>query len=127
MTLQEKLHHLTLTTMAQNLETMTAQAAHQNLSFAAALERLADLELEARRQRAEIRRRGVRQAREEAPVAGKLPVIVECEVAEAALRRRREDRALQKEPQRRDDEQGEQRAAQPVDEHHARVAERPRR
>ena len=53
---------------------------------------------------------GVRQAREEAPVAGKLPVIVECEVAEAALRRRREDRALQKEPQRRDDEQGEQRA-----------------
>ncbi len=34
--------------MAQHLETMTAQAANQNLSFAAALERLADLELEAR-------------------------------------------------------------------------------
>ena len=56
MTLEEKLHQLSLTTMAQNLETMTAQAAHQNLSFAAALERLADLELEARRQRAIERR-----------------------------------------------------------------------
>ena len=56
MTLEEKLHQLTLTTMAQNLETMTAQAANQNLSFAAALERLADLELEARRQRSIERR-----------------------------------------------------------------------
>src|SRR5262252_2474799 len=56
MTLEEKLYQLSLTTMAQNLETMTAQAAHQNLSFAAALERLADLELEARRQRAIERR-----------------------------------------------------------------------
>ena len=34
--------------MAQKLETMTQEAANQNLSFAAALERLADLELEAR-------------------------------------------------------------------------------
>jgi len=34
--------------MAQKLETMTQEATHQNLSFAAALERLADLELEAR-------------------------------------------------------------------------------
>ena len=42
--------------MAQNLETIKAQAASQNLSFAAALERLADLELEARRQRAIERR-----------------------------------------------------------------------
>ncbi|MGO9639598.1 MAG: IS21-like element helper ATPase IstB [Terracidiphilus sp.] len=48
MTLEEKLAQLRLTTMAQKLETMTQEAAHQNLSFAAALERLADLELEAR-------------------------------------------------------------------------------
>jgi DNA replication protein DnaC len=34
--------------MAQTLETITTQAAAQNLSFSAALERLADLELEAR-------------------------------------------------------------------------------
>ena len=45
MTLQEKLTQLHLTTMAQKLETMTQEAANQNLSFAAALERLADLEL----------------------------------------------------------------------------------
>lgn len=42
--------------MAQNLETMTAQAAKENLSFGAALDHLADLELEARRQRAIERR-----------------------------------------------------------------------
>jgi len=48
MTLEEKLRQLTLTTMAQQMETITSQAAAQNLSFAAALERLADLELEAR-------------------------------------------------------------------------------
>jgi DNA replication protein DnaC len=42
--------------MAQHLETMTAQAASQNLSFAAALERLADLELEARHRRSIDRR-----------------------------------------------------------------------
>lgn len=42
--------------MAQHLETMTSPAASQNLSFAAALERLADLELEARHQRAIERR-----------------------------------------------------------------------
>jgi len=35
-------------TMAQKLETLTQEAANQNLSFAAALERLADLELETR-------------------------------------------------------------------------------
>jgi DNA replication protein DnaC len=56
MTLEEKLRQLTLTTMAQNLETMAAQAASQNLSFPAALDRLADLELEARRQRSIERR-----------------------------------------------------------------------
>ena len=56
MNLKEKLRQLTLTTMAQHLETMTSQAANQNLSFPAALERLADLELEARRQRAIERR-----------------------------------------------------------------------
>jgi DNA replication protein DnaC len=42
--------------MAQNLETITAQAANQNLSLSAALERLADLELEARHQRSIERR-----------------------------------------------------------------------
>ncbi len=42
--------------MAENLETVTAQAAKENLSFAAALERFADLELEARRQRSIERR-----------------------------------------------------------------------
>jgi DNA replication protein DnaC len=56
MTLPEKLSQLRLTTMAQNLETMTREAAAQNLSFAAALERLADLELEARHGRAIERR-----------------------------------------------------------------------
>jgi DNA replication protein DnaC len=56
MTLEEKLRQLTLTTMAQNLETMTNQAASRNLSFPAALERLADLELEARHRRAIERR-----------------------------------------------------------------------
>jgi len=56
MTLEEKLRQLTLTTMAQNLETMTAQAASRNLSFPAALEGLADLELEARHCRAIERR-----------------------------------------------------------------------
>src|SRR2546427_10497949 len=54
--LEEKLRQLTLTTMAQNLETMTNQAASRNLSFPAALERLADLELEARHRRAIERR-----------------------------------------------------------------------
>jgi len=43
-------------TMAQNLETMTKEAATQNLSFSAALERLTDLELEARHGRAIQRR-----------------------------------------------------------------------
>jgi DNA replication protein DnaC len=56
MTLEEKLRQLTLTTMAQNLETMTAQAASRNLNFPAALEGLADLELEARHGRAIERR-----------------------------------------------------------------------
>src|SRR5208283_1283888 len=56
MTLPEKLSQLRLTTMAQKLETMTREAATQNLSFAAALERLADLELEARHSRAIERR-----------------------------------------------------------------------
>jgi DNA replication protein DnaC len=56
MTLQEKLRQLTLTTMAQNLETMTAPAASRNLNFPAALEGLADLELESRHRRAIERR-----------------------------------------------------------------------
>jgi DNA replication protein DnaC len=42
--------------MAQSLETITTQTASQNLSFPAALERLADLELEARHRRAIERR-----------------------------------------------------------------------
>lgn len=42
--------------MAQNLETMTAQVASRNLNFPAALEGLADLELEARHRRAIERR-----------------------------------------------------------------------
>ena len=42
--------------MAQHLETMTAQAASRNLNFPAALEGLADLELEARHRRAIERR-----------------------------------------------------------------------
>lgn len=42
--------------MAQSLETITAQAATRNLNFPAALERLADLELEARHRRAIERR-----------------------------------------------------------------------
>jgi DNA replication protein DnaC len=42
--------------MAHNLETMTAQAASHNLTFPAALEGLADLELEARHCRAIERR-----------------------------------------------------------------------
>lgn len=56
MTLDEKLRQLTLTTMAQHLETMTVQAASRNLSFPATLESLADLELEARHRRAIERR-----------------------------------------------------------------------
>jgi DNA replication protein DnaC len=56
MTLDEKLRQLSLTTMAQSLETITAQAATRNLNFPAALERLADLELEARHRRAIERR-----------------------------------------------------------------------
>jgi len=43
-------------TMAQKLETLTQEAANQNLSFVAALERLADLELEARHGQAIERR-----------------------------------------------------------------------
>jgi DNA replication protein DnaC len=42
--------------MAQHLETITAQAASQNLSFPAVLERLSDLELEARHRRSIERR-----------------------------------------------------------------------
>jgi hypothetical protein len=48
MTLEEKLRQLTLTMMPQSLETITTQAATRHLNFAAALERWADLELEAR-------------------------------------------------------------------------------
>jgi DNA replication protein DnaC len=56
MTLEEKLRQLSLTTMAQSLPTLTTETASQNLSFPAALERFADLELEARHRRAIERR-----------------------------------------------------------------------
>jgi DNA replication protein DnaC len=56
MTLEEKLRQLSLTTMAQTLETISPQAVSQNLNFSAALERLADLELEASHRRAIQRR-----------------------------------------------------------------------
>jgi len=46
--LEQKLEQLKLTTMSQHLEATLKEAAAKNLSFAALLESLADLELEAR-------------------------------------------------------------------------------
>ena len=55
-TLEQKLQQLNLTAMSQQLEKILAEAASRNLSVAATLEALADLELEARHQRAIERR-----------------------------------------------------------------------
>src|SRR5262245_17478431 len=54
--LHQKLNQLNLTTMSQNLDQILADAAAQNLSLAAALESLADRELEVRNSRAIERR-----------------------------------------------------------------------
>jgi DNA replication protein DnaC len=54
--LQQKLNSLTLSTMSRQLETTLTEAATRNLSVAATLEWLADVELEARQQRAVERR-----------------------------------------------------------------------
>jgi DNA replication protein DnaC len=54
--LEQKLQQLSLTAMSRQLEKTLAEAATRNLSVAATLEALADLELEARRQRAMERR-----------------------------------------------------------------------
>jgi DNA replication protein DnaC len=56
MTLPEKLDQLSLTTMSRHLDQTIADAGANNLSFAATLDRLADLELEARRRRSIERR-----------------------------------------------------------------------
>ena len=55
-TLPQKLEQLSLTTMSHHLDQTIAEAATNNLSFPATLERLADLELEARRRRSIERR-----------------------------------------------------------------------
>jgi DNA replication protein DnaC len=54
--LEEKLNQLSLSTMSRQLETTLTEAAAKNLSAAATLDWLADMELEARRQRAVDRR-----------------------------------------------------------------------
>src|SRR5260370_33263575 len=54
--LQQKLLDLNLTVMSHRLETTLSEAAGKNLSAAATLEWLADMELEARRSRALERR-----------------------------------------------------------------------
>ena len=54
--LEEKLNQLSLSTMSRQVETTLTEAAAKNLSAAATLEWLADLELEARKQRAIDRR-----------------------------------------------------------------------
>src|SRR5271157_3394862 len=54
--LEQKLEQLKLPTMSQHLEPTLKEAATKNLSFAATLESLADLELEARNRRAGERR-----------------------------------------------------------------------
>src|SRR5271169_1858202 len=56
MTLPEKLDQLSLATMSRQLETTLSEAATKNLSVAATLEWLADMELEARNHRAIERR-----------------------------------------------------------------------
>ena len=54
--LEQKLHELNLTIMSRHLETTLSEAAGKNLSVAATLEWLADMELEARNDRAIERR-----------------------------------------------------------------------
>ena len=54
--LEQKLNQLSLSTMSRQLETTLTEAAAKNLSAAATLEWLADMELEARKQRAIDRR-----------------------------------------------------------------------
>ena len=54
--LEQKLQQLNLKTMTRNLETTIAEAAARNLSVAATLEWLADMELDARQHRAIERR-----------------------------------------------------------------------
>src|SRR5690242_15907214 len=54
--LEQKLNQLTLPTMSRHLETTLTEAAAKNLSTSATLEWLADMELEARKQRAIERR-----------------------------------------------------------------------
>src|ERR1041384_6381751 len=54
--LEQKLHQLTLATMSRQVETTLTEAAAKNLSVAATLEWLLDMELEARKQRAIERR-----------------------------------------------------------------------
>src|SRR5215468_5071633 len=56
MSLAEKLDRLTLSTMSRQLDQILSDAAARNLSVAATLEWLADMELEARRNRAIDRR-----------------------------------------------------------------------
>ena len=55
-TLAEKLDQLSLTTLSRHLDQTIADAGANNLSFIATLDRLADLELEARRRRSIERR-----------------------------------------------------------------------
>ena len=54
--LEQKLNQLTLPTMSRQVETTLTEAAAKNLSVSATLEWLADMELEARKQRAIDRR-----------------------------------------------------------------------
>src|ERR1700687_4965928 len=54
--LEQKLNQLTLSTMSRQVETTLTEAAAKNLSASATLEWLADMELEARKQRAIERR-----------------------------------------------------------------------
>jgi DNA replication protein DnaC len=54
--LEQKLNQLTLATMSRQVETTLTAAAAKNLSVAATLEWLLDMELEARKQRAIDRR-----------------------------------------------------------------------
>ena len=54
--LEQKLNQLTLSTMSRQVETTLTEAAAKNLSVGATLEWLADMELDARKQRAVDRR-----------------------------------------------------------------------
>jgi DNA replication protein DnaC len=63
--LVQKLEHLRLTTISQKIDQTITDAANANLSFASTLERLIDLELEARRQRSVERQ--VKQSKLQSP------------------------------------------------------------